>query len=609
MAVSIEKTHRYKTIRFLIRFLYALNLSLYMQLNETNKLKFPLKLGREIKKMKNLLLKLTAIVFFLFITLQANSQYFVNTYDFPPYGSKTDYGYSIERNFDGTAAGRWSIAGVSNSTPNAGSFDWMFMKLSNTGTIGCTVLLGFTQADSCFSHIQLSSGSRNNVLAGFYKNPAGRQKASFSMIDSSCGHVMTKQISDSLSHEYRQVVKNTSDMFTAAGCIQSYITSGVYQNHILASQHSAAGSLLWAYNYIPPFPWVDEKAYSIAYQPMDGSYAITGVTNRFTGAGGIYQAFIMKISAAGAPLWFYGYAPMAGLHAEGKKIVALPDGGFAVTGNSTAFDPTGDVYMLRVGPTGLVIWQNTYGSLGATERSESVIFQSSYATLVFTGSLKAAATEDVILSKVTLATGLPMWIKRFPNSAGPDNGYDLKEASTPAGYTVTGRFFNSSSAGEDVLFIKTNSVGNVSTVCQDSMSFQVRPGQWSGNCQRSVVPLAEITVTPVVTNPVPALRSFCGSLTGVNGNTEIVSEYKLKQNYPNPFNPTTKIEFSVPENGNVTVKVYDLSGKLVKTLMNNYVMSGSHSVDFNGDGLSSGIYLYELKAEGFTETKKMMLIK
>ena len=565
-------------------------------------------MGKE-PKMNNLILKITALVFFLIITFQANSQYFLNSYDFPPFGSRTDYGYSIERNFDGTAAGRWSIAGVSNSTPNAGSFDWLFMKLTNTGSTGCSVMLGFSQADSCFSHIQLSSGSMNNILAGFYKNPAGRQKASFSIIDSSCGHVITKQISDSLSHEYRQVVKNTADAFTAAGCIQSYITSGVYQNHILASQHSASGSLLWAYNYIPPFPWVDEKAFSITYQPLDGSYAITGVTNRFTGAGGIYQAFIMKISAAGAPIWFYGYAPMAGLHSEGKKIVALPDGGFAVTGNSTAFDPAGDVYMLRVGPTGLVIWQNTYGSMGATERSESVIFQSTDATLVYTGSLKAAATEDVILSKVTLATGFPIWIKRFPNSAGPDNGYDLKEASTPAGYTVTGRFFNSSSAGEDVLFIKTNSVGNVSTICQDSMSFQVRPGQFSGNCQRSTAPLTEIIITPVVTNPVPVLRSFCGSLTGVNGNTEIVSEYKLKQNYPNPFNPTTKIEFSVPESGNVTVKVYDMSGKLVKTLVNNFVTSGVHSIDFSGEGLSSGIYLYELKAEGFTETKKMMLIK
>ncbi|NOS83797.1 MAG: T9SS type A sorting domain-containing protein [Ignavibacteria bacterium] len=559
--------------------------------------------------MKNLILKLTAFVFFLFITLQANSQYFVNTYDFPPYGSRTDYGYSIERNFDGTVAGRWSIAGVSNSTPNAGSFDWMYLKLSNTGTISCSVLLGFTQADSCFSHIQLSSGSRNNVLAGFYRTPSGREKASFSIIDSSCGHILTKQISDTLRHDYRQVVKNTADAFTAAGCIQSHITSGIYQNHILASQHSSAGTLLWAYNYIPPFPWVDERAYSITYQPIDGSYAITGITNRFTGAGGIYQAFIMKISAAGAPLWFYGYAPMAGLHSEGKKIVALPDGGFAVTGNSTAFDPAGDVYMLRVGPTGLVIWQNTYGSIGATERSESLIFQSTDATLVFTGSLKAAVTEDVILSKVTFATGLPVWIKRFPNSTGADNGYDLKEAGSPAGYTVTGKFFNSSSAGEDVLFIKTNSVGNVSAVCQDSLNYQVRPGQWSGNCQRSTVPLTEVTVTPVVTNPIPALRSVCGSLTGVNGNTEIASEYKLKQNYPNPFNPTTKIEFSIPENGNVSVKVYDLSGKLVKTLVNSFVMSGNHSVDFNGDGLSSGIYLYELKTEGFTETKKMMLIK
>lgn len=265
--------------------------------------------------------------------------------------------------------------------------------------------------------------------------------------------------------------------------------------------------------------------------------------------------------------------------------------------------------MLRVSSTGIVIWQNAYGTPGVTEKGESLIFQSSDASLVITGSLKAAATEDVILSKVTLAAGAPVWIKRFPNSAGTDIGYDLKEAGSPSGYTLTGRFFNTSSAGEDVLFIKTNSVGNVSAVCQDSLMYQFIPGQWMENCARQILALNEITVTPAVTRPVPVLKSVCGSITGLNGNSEIVSEYKLNQNYPNPFNPSTKIEFSLPEGNNVSVKVYDISGKLVKTLLNNYVTKGSHSVEFTADDLSSGIYIYELKANGFTDSKKMMLIK
>lgn len=94
-----------------------------------------------------------------------------------PVGTRTDYGYSIERNFDGTLTGRWSVAGVSNSTPNAGSFDWMFLKLTNTGSVVCSSLLGFSLADSCFSHIQFSNNQRRNVLAGFYRAPKRQGKS------------------------------------------------------------------------------------------------------------------------------------------------------------------------------------------------------------------------------------------------------------------------------------------------------------------------------------------------------------------------------------------------------------------------------------------------
>ncbi|MFA5668481.1 MAG: T9SS type A sorting domain-containing protein [Balneolaceae bacterium] len=88
------------------------------------------------------------------------------------------------------------------------------------------------------------------------------------------------------------------------------------------------------------------------------------------------------------------------------------------------------------------------------------------------------------------------------------------------------------------------------------------------------------------------------------------SRFKLEQNYPNPFNPTTNINFTIQKTGNVTLKVYDITGREVATLVNNtrYV-SGSHMVTFDASNLASGVYLYSLQADGVRLTNKMTLIK
>ncbi len=86
--------------------------------------------------------------------------------------------------------------------------------------------------------------------------------------------------------------------------------------------------------------------------------------------------------------------------------------------------------------------------------------------------------------------------------------------------------------------------------------------------------------------------------------------YKLEQNYPNPFNPTTKIRFEIPQSEKVTLKVYDILGREVETLINGEEMfTGTYDVDFNGAGLASGVYVYRLTAGKTTQTKKMILLR
>ncbi len=86
-------------------------------------------------------------------------------------------------------------------------------------------------------------------------------------------------------------------------------------------------------------------------------------------------------------------------------------------------------------------------------------------------------------------------------------------------------------------------------------------------------------------------------------------EFALHQNYPNPFNPSATINYQIPELSNVTLKVYDVLGNVIETLVNEEKQSGIYNVEFDATGLSSGIYLYRLQAGNFIESKKMLLLK
>ena len=101
-----------------------------------------------------------------------------------------------------------------------------------------------------------------------------------------------------------------------------------------------------------------------------------------------------------------------------------------------------------------------------------------------------------------------------------------------------------------------------------------------------------------------------------NNNSEITS-FKLYQNYPNPFNPTTNLEFGISDLGFVSLKVYDVLGSEVVTLVNERKNAGTYRVEFDGSNLSSGVYFYKLvvslsnplASEDYTAVKRMVLIR
>ena len=112
------------------------------------------------------------------------------------------------------------------------------------------------------------------------------------------------------------------------------------------------------------------------------------------------------------------------------------------------------------------------------------------------------------------------------------------------------------------------------------------------------------------------LKTITGGITSVNNiKSKLPDNFALFQNYPNPFNPVTKIKFDIKKSvvssqySVVSLKVYDITGREINTLVNEQLQPGTYEVTFDGSNLPSGIYFYKLNAGNYSETKKLILMK
>ncbi len=149
--------------------------------------------------------------------------------------------------------------------------------------------------------------------------------------------------------------------------------------------------------------------------------------------------------------------------------------------------------------------------------------------------------------------------------------------------------------------------GNTLTNYPDSLEVRI-------NAAPNTTPGAyTVTLTSAGSNGTPVHKRTVTLTVGLVGittsETGIPEKFSLSQNFPNPFNPVTSINFDIAKNGSVKLNVYDISGKLVKELVNNEMSAGSYSYSLNAADLNSGVYFYRIEANGFVDSKKFMLVK
>jgi len=121
--------------------------------------------------------------------------------------------------------------------------------------------------------------------------------------------------------------------------------------------------------------------------------------------------------------------------------------------------------------------------------------------------------------------------------------------------------------------------------------------------------ISRVTYTPSTATSINPVWMPVDSSTNVSVVSSPPECFYLSQNYPNPFNPTTSIKYQMPELSFVSIKIYDVLGNKIKTLVNEVKPAGSYEIDFNASGNASGIYFYQLKTQSYSETKKMILLE
>jgi hypothetical protein len=217
--------------------------------------------------------------------------------------------------------------------------------------------------------------------------------------------------------------------------------------------------------------------------------------------------------------------------------------------------------------------------------------------------------EDIWFIK-TDELGNELWDKTY-GGFGSDVTYSVQRTND-SGYMISGftNSFSSGNGGLDVWLIKTDGGGNVTWDKRygglfDDLSFYGQQTSDSG-----------YIATGSTYSYGNGQSDFYVIRLDSDGSTSVENtvyskpdKFMLIQNYPNPFNPTTTINYSIPERSYVSLKIYDVLGNEVVTLVSEEKPAGSYEIEFNANGMPSGIYLYQLKAGSYSVTKKMLLIK
>jgi hypothetical protein len=422
--------------------------------------------------------------------------------------------------------------------------------------------------------------------------------------------------------------------YIIAGYTDSF---GAGRSDIWLIKTDALGDTLWTKTFGGnSYDW----GYSVQ-QTIDGGYIIAGETRSFDVESG--DIWLIKTDESGDTLWTKTFGGNG--WDSGNCVQQTKDEGYVIIGTTASFgtDPfEKNIWLIKTDATGDTLWTNIFGGAILDDLGHCVQ-QTSDEGYILIGNTESfgAGEVDIWLIK-TDEWGDTLWTKCFGGIAG-DEGYYVQQ-TVDGGYILTGavdldvegacllktdetgnmlwtkifeRLFGWAVglttdkgyiiAGGGFLLIKTDEQGDtlwtksIEEYNDGKSAQQTKDGGYivTGNTysMERGYDIFLIKVAPELSN------------IEIDNQVHIASTFTLKQNYPNPFNPSTTIEFTLPKSEYVELRVYNILGKEVSTLVSNKLNQGNHTYQFDGKNLASGIYYYQLTAGDYREVKKMILLR
>ncbi len=353
----------------------------------------------------------------------------------------------------------------------------------------------------------------------------------------------------SLNNSANAIALDDSGNVYVTGSSEGGITTSNYDYATI--KYNPAGNQQWVARYDSPLNKID-VANSIALD-NSGNVYVTGSSD--SGSAQDDECVTIKYNSSGTQQWLKKYSGPNFGDEIGSIVKVDQQGDIYVAGERNGPGTGQDYLVIKYNPLGDSLWVRTYNGPGDdTDRIFSMELDNSGNVYVtgysWTGFLPS--TADYLTIKYN-SSGAQQWLRRYN---APGNGTDQAKSiaiDNSGNVYVTG--FTSASS-QDITTIKY------------SVNTAIEP----------------------ISNIIP-------------------DNFSLSQNYPNPFNPMTKIKFDIPKAFNTKLAVYDILGKEVAVLVNDNLKPGSYEVELNSADLPSGTYFYRLVTDGFTETKKMTLIK
>ena len=369
-----------------------------------------------------------------------------------------------------------------------------------------------------------------------------------------------------------------------------YVTGTSYngtRNDALTIKYNSNGDSVWA-----------RRFNSAAVNTIGSSVVVDNSGSVYVSVQSGTTLMLLKYNSSGTQQWYVtGSTGCYNIKSQNDEI-----GNIYISCTRTWTVPPGDdFYICKYNTSGVLQWNRQYNGIG---NNHDVVkgFCLSENTLFVTGySAGISSNSDFLTIKLT-TDGDTLWSRRYN---GADNGVDdpySLAADNVGNVYVTGSSYNS--AGLEMLTIKYGGNGDLLwEIRYNGGGRVIRRNPTNNNIfifggAQDVFPYSELVTV-----------KYDQLVGGISVPVELPFNNFLSQNYPNPFNPITNIKYGIEKSSKVTLKVFDINGKLLTVLVDQLQKEGEHQVIWNAANFASGFYFYELVTNDKREIRKMILLK